>query len=438
MELLPTNTWDGCRPLVIQASPEIPLVIGTWPGGADVPCPSCKHVVLLQNVIDESVFDLTLRCAGCGAESNTPAFPPGRGLAVAGAIQAFDSGVIAAKKSVVLRYDEIVIGKPGVLRRQLETGRLVEHSTTRHAELNESTIEGLIAEARDVFGPIIPTSSEPTCVAEAGTGFPSCSGSSSKTLLRFERAKERLTCYPRSSSNETRTHIGAGRGIQCSRTCSETAETPARSTTNVLVVTLASQLDNAGLGPELVPTGNARSPDLRFRITARVALEADIKAPTTLQRRAGIAVPVKEAREIVADAITSSRGQFSTTGLLVIAGSFWTGDFDAVSKAAVQALATPLPESAKAAARDHRERMLCGVILMSRYVEQHWLEPREVTSEGQPGWMQNSSLRWIANPLFGGDIRIDFNDNVSEFTLTVPPAITGQGAAEDPPTHEGR
>jgi hypothetical protein len=426
VSLVPSK-WDGSRPLVIQPSVEMPLVIGVWPGGEDVLCPTCEKVALLRNVVETQVFDLTFRCAGCGAECDAPNFPPGRGLAFQGPLRAFDTGVLSAQESLILEYDDVVIGKRGVLRRQMETGRLGEPSTTRQSELNEVTLEALVVDAREVFAPILPELER--AYARGGTRhrLPELVAAVETNLAEVQQGGRTIDVLSALELERDTYIFRRWSRDPAFESLLRDSRDPGAFDHNVLVLILASRLDNAGFGPELVRTSGMKSPDLRFRLTARVVFEADIKAPVTLQRRPGAAVPVKEAQQVVADAITSSRGQFSTAALLVIAGSFWTGDFSEIAEAAAKELAKPLSLGAKPAAREHREKMLCGVILMSAHIEQHWLEAPEAVNGGQPGWMQNNSFRWIANPIYSGGVTIDFSQDLSKFHFTIPPEIAGYG-----------
>src|SRR5437762_2248027 len=66
--------------LIVQAAPDRPVFRGVSDDGRDVVCALCKDVVLLHNVPINAVFDLEIKCAGCGGVNLMPAFPPGRGL----------------------------------------------------------------------------------------------------------------------------------------------------------------------------------------------------------------------------------------------------------------------------------------------------------------------------------------------------------------------
>src|SRR5262249_53930365 len=121
--------------------------------------PTCRDVVLLRNVVENSVFDLTLRCAGCRTDCNTPEFPAGRGLpAMHGLISIVQLGEFAATSSKALVHDEIVIGAAGVMRRRIETGHFGERATQPPPsyELDEGRIDQLLADARAAFRSILP------------------------------------------------------------------------------------------------------------------------------------------------------------------------------------------------------------------------------------------------------------------------------------------
>jgi len=90
---------------------------------------------------------------------------------------------------------------------------------------------------------------------------------------------------------------------------------------------------------------------------------------------------------------TDASRQFTTDGILVIAGDFWVGGLDEYAAAATEVLNAPLPSDASA--RDRRERLL-GILLASLGFK---VEQRNVATA--------LYLRWLPNPKYAG--AIDFN-----------------------------
>lgn len=155
VDIEPRQT-DGSRPLIIQVHPDVPLLRGVGEG-ADVLCPNCRSVVLFENVFDDSVYDLVVRCAGCGRDSWTPAFPPGRGLG--GAFRGWANGTIEAHGTLDLARDEVLIGAPRANRRQSETGRLRAAGPGVPAQrvvLDATGLTKISDRARAIFAPILP------------------------------------------------------------------------------------------------------------------------------------------------------------------------------------------------------------------------------------------------------------------------------------------
>jgi hypothetical protein len=193
----------------------------------------------------------------------------------------------------------------------------------------------------------------------------------------------------------------------------EDSKDPSGFIHNVLLLSVASTLADSALGPELVPTDETRTPDLRLRISARQVIEADIKTPAALQRKPGAVVRPKEAERLVADALRSSRGQIASDvpSLLVIGGAFWTGDFDQHARAAA------------ALFRPGRRRNVVGVVFASTSVEfarTRGTGPFEERWE-EVDWTPASHLRWVANPGYALPLTLTFSDDLRNFEMSFRP-----------------
>jgi len=187
---------------------------------------------------------------------------------------------------------------------------------------------------------------------------------------------------------------------------------PNTFTHNVSLLTVASIFADAGLGPELVAAGGTPKPDLRLRISARRVIEADVKAPLTLQRRPASAVSPKEAEPVISDALKSSRAQFTSTvpSILIIGGAFWMHDFDEHVAAAALSLS-----------RTQRANVI-GIVLVSTTIEYARVRgsgPFEDRWE-EVDWSPTSRFRWIPNPFYSLDLQLTLAEDLSDFGIKFP------------------
>lgn len=421
MKLDPIDA-DGTRPLIIQTTPDIPVIVGVG-NGENVLCPSCNRVVLLQNVFDDSVYDLAIRCAGCGKDSHTPSFPPGRGLG--GMFQGFPNGTIEAVQSLVAEYDEVIIGAPGANRRQVETGRLAENALKaqpRRLTLDAAGIEGVRERARSVFDAILPALEARYARGKREHRLPALLAIIDENVKSVQAgAKEVDVLSVMELENDVALFERWSRDPEFARLLHESKD-PNTFDHNILLLSFASVFDDSGFGPEIVPPGENRAPDLRMRISASRSIEADIKAPVALQRRPRESVPTKDAVDLVENAIRSSRGQFATTSILVLAGSFWIGDFDELANSAQAALGKALPPEASPEARLHREN-LSGVILASTLVQYGRNRGSGAFDDqwDEVDWTHAREFRWVPNPSYAGDLKLSFADDLSTFDLSYRP-----------------
>jgi hypothetical protein len=175
---------------------------------------------------------------------------------------------------------------------------------------------------------------------------------------------------------------------------------------NSLLLEVATMFETYGLGPEFVPQGQGRTPDLVLRLTAAIMIQIDTKAPKNLQMPipgSEISVDPSQPRETIHHALRLSRGQFSTDGILVVGGDFWVGGIDAFAEAAAAYFEQPLAADASDEAQQHYARLL-GVILASQGYD-----------EREPGAFRSRLyLRWVRNPRYEGHIY-----------LTLPPDMEG-------------
>jgi len=389
---------------------DVPVITGTGAGGSDVLCPQCGEIVLLANVMPDSVYDFAICCYGCGGVAAMPSLPPGRG--VGGVVQVVPPGQHVARDTFVSDCDQLVIGATGLQRRAAETG--TARAGPSRVALDISGIQTLLTEARETFDPIL-----------------------SQLLPRFQRKRERPHRLPelialveanlaelQSGSKEVDviTVLELARATSVfarwskdpiQRHLVEESKDPSVFLHNTLLLTVASTLADSGLGPELVPTAEPRTPDLRMRISAREFVNAEVKTPLALQRKPGAIVRPKEAERLVSDALRSSRGQLASDvpSLLVIGGAFWTGDFEQHARAAA------------ALFRPGRRGNVVGVVLASTNIElarTRGTGPFEERWE-EVDWTLASHFRWVSNPGYALPLQLTFSDDLRHFEMSFRP-----------------
>jgi hypothetical protein len=194
---------------------------------------------------------------------------------------------------------------------------------------------------------------------------------------------------------------------------------------NVELLEVASSLENAGLAPEFVATGSARTPDLILRVSATRLIELDVKAPRALQLpAANQALKLLEPQQVVHRALHSSRGQFSTSGILVIAGEIWFNGIDGYANAAAKILKTPLASGASVDAREHYRRLV-GVLFVSTGYN---VDGSDVRSA--------SLARWVPSPRYAEEIILTLPSEFDgPFTISFKPSL--QDGASGSPWSEG-
>ncbi len=181
---------------------------------------------------------------------------------------------------------------------------------------------------------------------------------------------------------------------------------------NVELLEVASSLENGGLAPEFVATGSAQTPDLILRISATRLIELDVKTPRALQLpAANQTLKLLEPKQVVHRALHGSRGQFSTSGILVIAGEIWLNGIDAYANAAAEILKTPLASGASVNAREHYRRLV-GVLFVSTGYNVDGTDVRSA-----------SLARWVPSPRYAEEISLTLpSDFDGPFTISFKPS----------------
>jgi hypothetical protein len=185
----------------------------------------------------------------------------------------------------------------------------------------------------------------------------------------------------------------------------EESKDPEHFIHNALLLMVASLLADGGLGPELVPTGETRTPDLRLRISARESIDVEVKTPVALQRRPGAHVTPKTAERLIDDELNRSRGQLSpeVPSMLVIGGAFWTAELDEHADACARLL------------RPGRRGNLVGVILAATTIAYARTRGTGAFDDSweEVDWAPNAQFRWVANPGYALALNVDFGPDFS-------------------------
>jgi hypothetical protein len=399
------------RPLILKVG-DFPFVVGEGPGGVDSPCPRCS-AVLLQSVSPNSVYDVAFRCSHCGLIACAPDFPPGRGLG--GVLHVLAPGPRQVTESFVADMDQVLVGLPAVERRGKECG--LPRPAAQRVVLDSAGIRSVVAEAKDLFEGVL-------------TGFQGSRVSKHRLVLLISEAERNADAIDDGSRE-----IEVISVMQLKRCCDlfarwrldplydaliRASKNPPEFVHNQLVLEIAGTFADSGLGPELVePHLDNRQPDLRLRVSARWAVEIDIKAPLALQRHPGIEVPATTAKKLIAKVIRSSRGQFSAPSILVVAGAFLAGDAQALEQSTHAALTRALRREATPLARLHHESLL-GVLLLSTAVRADRTRGSGPFSGSwdEVDWRSHADLRWIPNPQYALDLNLSFTADMSEYDIS--------------------
>jgi hypothetical protein len=311
--------------------------------------------------------------------------------------------------------DQVLVGLPAVERRGQECG--LPRPAAQRLVLDSAGIRSVVAEARELFENVL-------------SDFRGTRVSKHRLALLVSEVERNADAIDNGSHE-----IEVISVMQLKRFCDvfarwrldplyealmRASKNPPEFLHNELVLEIAGTFADSGLGPELVePHLDDRQPDLRLRVSARWAVEIDVKAPLALQRHPGIAVPPRTAKELIAKVIRSSRGQFSGPSILVVAGAFWAGDAPALETTTQAALARVLRAEATPLARSHHESLL-GVLLLSTGVRADRTRGSGHFSGSwdDVDWRAHADMRWIPNPQYALDLNLSFAADMSEYDIS--------------------
>lgn len=297
---------------IFRAIPEV---------GLDIECPHCDGVVLAAGVGRNRVFDVDVVCASCGLATPLPSFPSGRGL----------GGVVRRVRSdhhftgtFVLETDEIVVGPRAVRQRARETGIGGRRPELTERVLDVAGIEEVVERARSTLGPVLdalrdrgrsPTHPLPRLISRLEDNVDELRAGGRVVDLRAVMSLERATAVFAAWSKDP----------SASKLLQESTH-PEGFDHNAALLQIASMLEAAGLGPELVPPkGGGRTADLALRLSASRVIDLDVKTPQALRYRPDEVFKFVDPRRTIRKALRASRGQFGFDGILVVAGEVWIG-----------------------------------------------------------------------------------------------------------------
>ena len=402
-------------PIVSQAASDTPIFRGVGDDGADLRCAECGSL-LLANVSPRAVFDIALGCAGCGAVAVMPAWPAGRGLGGVFHVVREDHRAAA---TFLLDMDQVLVGPDAERRRAAETGRGLPDPAPILMDI--AGLESLIATARLRFEPILAVVPPPRAGRLAKHRLLRLIHYVEKNVQDLKAGGD--TVDVRSAVRLRRAVLAFARWAEDplnDRLMQESVQ-PETFDHNVELLEVASSLENAGLAPEFVATGSAQTPDLILRVSATRLIDLDVKTPRALQLpAANQTLKLLEPKQVVHRALHSSRGQFTTSGILVIAGEIWLNGIDAYANAAAEILNTPLASDASVNAREHYRRLV-GVLFVSTGYNVDGTDVRPA-----------SLARWVPSPRYAEEISLTLpSDFDGSFTISFKPSLR-DGASRSP------
>jgi hypothetical protein len=403
-------------PLLSQAAFDTPILEGVGDDGVDLRCAECRSI-LLANVSPGAVFDIALRCAGCGVVAETPAWPAGRGLG--GVLHVVRKDHRAAG-TFALDMDQVLVGPDAERRRAAETGRGLPEPASILMDI--AGLENLVATARTRFERILAVVPPP----RAGR-------LTKHRLLRLIQSVEQNVQDLKAGGDtvDVRSAVRLRRAVLAferwakdplnDQLVKESVQ-PETFDHNVELLEVASSLENARLAPEFVATGSARTPDLIVRVSATRLIELDVKTPRALKLPpAREPFKLLEPQQVVRGALHSSRGQFSTSGMLVIAGEIWFNGIDSYANAAAEILKAPLASGASVEAREHYRRLL-GVLFVSTGYNIDGTEVRLAPL-----------ARWVRSPRYAEEISLTLpSDFDGPFTISFKPSCQDDADSGSP------
>jgi hypothetical protein len=137
--LTPIHNEDGT--ILVQETPKS-VLYDHWPDGFDYACPHCRDHILVVNVRNDQIWDVTFKCFACGKMSTAPTLPPG--MAFPARHIEFLQGWYSLRESADLKR-ATVAGHAAGERRKREAGEKgVTFGDTKTLENREADAEFLV------------------------------------------------------------------------------------------------------------------------------------------------------------------------------------------------------------------------------------------------------------------------------------------------------
>jgi hypothetical protein len=136
--LTPIHNEDGT--ILVQETPKS-VVYDHWPDGFDYACPHCRDHILVVNVRNDQIWDVTFKCFACGKMSTAPTLPPG--MAFPARHIEFLQGWYSLRESVDLKRATVAGHAAGERRRREAGEKGVTFGDTKTLENREADAEFL-------------------------------------------------------------------------------------------------------------------------------------------------------------------------------------------------------------------------------------------------------------------------------------------------------
>lgn len=349
----------------IQES-ETPVLLGREADGFDYLCGVCGRVILVENVVEGEIYDIVIRCAGCGGLSATPARPVGHPLPKRTAIM--QRGEHVPRCTYELTDGYVLVGAASAERYLEEVGDEPKEPLT----IDEpESLEALVEELRTLLGPVFDKLEKSDRLAQANgpdheryrhplmvrvTSVRNAAaalrrGKSALDLVALTDLNTVIRLYQQFSRNPAWETIR--RGVMNPRTFVH----------DVINLAFAAVTANAhnGVGIQENTMQGKRLADLLIAASSRGLLAVEVKTPNALQDPT-LHLIASRADEIVRDAFRSADtgmgGQLNAdrSGLLVLGALRLAQPVIGELHQAVQR---------KFAVAQHVEQHIFGVVILS-------------------------------------------------------------------------
>jgi hypothetical protein len=341
--------------------------MGSVPGAPDWACAGCG-AVLLHRVHEDQLLAVGVRCAACGAESETRARLPGEPLRQPLIV----SGGGRYRTSRILDLQHFVTFTAAVAADawKLEYGLGGSEDQSAHHVMDEATLRGMVAEVRRLLGPEYAK-----LRAQADRGQRATNTPQKDPHELFKLEEHALSVAAALSAGHTALDVIAVRAVSelagVLATCRRWQNHPAwqhiaQSLATpeyphaILTLQIAGYLVHAGNAVRLATTGlkQGRLPDMWMRARFGEDVSLEVKCPRSLRHPRSMLTPAEAAdvcETYLKKAASARRGQISETGagMLALGGYELGANLDILESAAQRVLLR----------QAHRKAHLVGVLV---------------------------------------------------------------------------